>query len=162
MTGKAKKTDIMDTAARLLEHRMRTEQEVRRRLEEAAFEEEEIRSCLDRLKELHYIDDRAYALTYLRRSLEKRRGRCRIFRELRERGIERNIVQQAIYDFEDEEGTDLSEEEFRNAAAEAARLLEGSASTEKERARAGRRLAALGYETSLIYAVLGQIGQDTL
>ena len=82
--------------------------------------------------------------------------------ELKERGIERDIAQQAIYLFEDEENLDLAELEKENAFLEAERYLDDPAPTEKERARAGRRLASLGYDTSLIYHILGRFGRRDL
>lgn len=156
------KPDAMETALRYLEHRARTEQEVRTRLTDAAFDAEDIRDCLQRLKDLHYIDDTEYALAYLRRHLEKRRGRLRYFRELAGRGIDRETAQRAIYEYEDEENADLYEVERENALQEAIRILEGRELTDKEKARAGRRLAALGYDTSQIYGVLSELRRDTL
>lgn len=157
-----KKEPAMDVAIRYLEHRARTEKQVVTRLQEAGYTQDEINDCLTRLKDLHYVDDTEYALSYLRRNLEKRRGRLRFFRELKERGIERDIAQQAIYLFEDEENLDLAELEKENAFLEAERFLDDPAPTEKERARAGRRLASLGYDTSLIYHILGRFGRRDL
>ena len=156
------KPEAMETALRYLEHRARTTKEIRDRLADAGYEAEEIRSCLERLTDLHYIDDGEYALAYLRRHLEKRRGRLRYFRELAERGISRETAQAAIYEYEDEENVDLSEVEHKNALQEAARILDGRAWTDKEKARAGRRLASLGYDTSQIYGVLGELQRNTL
>lgn len=159
-TQKSNQPDAMEAAVRYLEHRARTEQEVREKLRGGEYAEQEIETCIMRLKELHYIDDQEYALSYLRRSLEKRRGRLRVFRELKERGIERETVQQAIYQYEDEEEADLAAIERQNAFAEAAVILQGTHPSEKEKARAGRRLASLGYETSLIYACLRTGGEE--
>ena len=107
------------------------------------------------------MDDTEYALSYLRRNLEKRRGRQRYFRELKERGIERDIAQQAIYLYEDEENLDLADLEQENAFLEAERFLGNAAPTDKERARAGRRLASLGYDTALIYHILSRFGRSS-
>lgn len=156
-----KKQDVMEAALRYLEHRARTEQEVRDKLADAGYEPEEIEACLTRLKDLHYVDDTEYALSFLRRSLEKRRGRLRYYRELKERGISRETAQQAVYEYEDEENADLSAVEYENAREEAARVLAGRELTDKEKARAGRRLASLGYEMSLIYSVLGTFRKDS-
>lgn len=160
--SRAEKKDAMETALRYLEHRARTEQEVRGRLTDAEYEAAEIDECLQRLKDLHYVDDTEYALSYLRRSLEKRRGRMRYFRELKERGISRDTALQAIYEYEDEENADLSAIEYTNAEEEAGRILAGRELNDREKARAARRLASLGYETSLIYAVIGRIGRETI
>lgn len=151
----------MDVAIRYLEHRARTEMQVTVRLQEAGYSKEEIKDCLTRLKELHYVDDTEFALAYLRRNLEKRRGRQRYFRELKEKGIERDTAQQAIYLYEDEENLDLADLERENAFLEAERFFAGTAPTDKERARAGRRLASLGYDTSLIYHILSRFGRSS-
>ena len=86
----------------------------------------------------------------------------RYFRELKERGISRDTALQAIYEYEDEENADLSAIEYTNAEEEASRLLAGRELNDREKARAARRLASLGYETSLIYAVIGRIGRETI
>ena len=69
-----KKEPAMDVAIRYLEYRARTEKQVVTRLQEAGYAQDEIDDCLTRLKALHYVDDTEYALSYLRRNLEKRRG----------------------------------------------------------------------------------------
>ena len=50
--SRAEKKDAMETALRYLEHRARTEQEVRGRLADAEYEAAEIDECLQRLKDL--------------------------------------------------------------------------------------------------------------
>ena len=157
-----KKPDAMETALRYLEHRARTEQQVRDSLRDAEYTQEEIDDCLDRLLTLHYVDDTEYALSYLRRSLEKRRGLLRYYRELKERGIDKDTAQKAVYLFEDEEDCDIKEIEYENASLEAARILEGRSIGEKERAKAGRRLASLGYDMSMIYSILGAYGRSSI
>ena len=107
-----KKPDVMETALRYLEHRARTAQQIRERLLDAEYAQEEIDACLERLQALHYVDDTEYALLYLRRSLEKRRGLLRYYRELKERGVDKDTAQKAVYLFEDEEDCDPDDYDY--------------------------------------------------
>ncbi|WP_022834966.1 regulatory protein RecX [Salisaeta longa] len=83
-----------------LAHKPRTEAEVRRKLQRKDYPDDIIADVVARLHELGYLDDHAYARDYIHnRFRSKRYGPLRIERELRKRGVDRTIVEQAVADF---------------------------------------------------------------
>ncbi|AEN74121.1 regulatory protein RecX [Rhodothermus marinus] len=84
-------------ALRYLEHRPRTVQEVRRRLERAGFPVEVIDQMVARLEALGYLDDRAYARAYVQGRLAGRGyGPRRLQAELRRRGVPPDVVEATL------------------------------------------------------------------
>jgi regulatory protein len=75
----------------------RTEHEIRQKLLRAGFEPDTVESALSRLRELGYVDDAAYAASFVRSRVGTRGyGPVRIRRELHQRGVDRGIVDDAI------------------------------------------------------------------
>lgn len=84
----------MEVAARFLATRPRTRWEVERRLRRAGTEEPEILAALDRLTELGYLDDAAFARWWAeQRDRHSPRGRRMIEAELRQRGVPRDVIE---------------------------------------------------------------------
>ena len=84
----------MEVAARYLATRPRTRWEVDRRLRRAGIAEGEIAAALDRLVELGYLDDAAFARWWgEQRDRHSPRGRRMIEAELRQRGVPREIIE---------------------------------------------------------------------
>jgi regulatory protein len=84
----------MEVAARFLATRPRTRWEVERRLRRAGTEESEIVAALDRLAELGYLDDAAFARWWgEQRDRHSPRGRRMIEVELRQRGVPRDVIE---------------------------------------------------------------------
>lgn len=94
--------DIREVAARYLQHKMRTVQEMKTRLREKEFKEEEINELIEEFISLKYLDDYDYALRYIEYALGKKRGIQRIRMELRERGVSEEIIASAVEDYEEE------------------------------------------------------------
>lgn len=154
--------DPYERALRYLEHRAHTAQEVEKHLLEKGYNGKEAAEAVARLREVHYLDDAEYAYDYIQYTLTKRRGRRRICRELADKGVDREVVEAAFYRLEDEDGVDPDEAEWQNALKEAQRTAGERPLDERQEARVGRRLSALGYDTSLIYRVLAELrkGRD--
>ena len=88
----------LDRAFRLLAVRARSESELRSRLAGAGFEEV-AEAVIDRLRELGYVDDLAFAAAYVRsRSLGRRIGRRLLRHELAQKGVSAAIIEQALAD----------------------------------------------------------------
>jgi regulatory protein len=84
-------------ALRLLGVRPRTEREIRDRLREKEFSDEEISQAIDDLKKASLLDDRAFAQMYIRDALTlKPVGRSVIRRKLLLLGVERSIVDESL------------------------------------------------------------------
>ena len=151
--------DIRDRAVGYINIKPRTEAQLRRYLTSKKYEESEIDQVISELKEYHYIDDLQYAKMYLEYGYEKGRGDIRIRQELREKGVDNLLIQQAF-----DEAEDLPDEReiARNIAISA---LSGTdpdglehAEREKLKARIARRLASRGFNSEIVYGVLREIG----
>ncbi|HJP71824.1 MAG TPA: regulatory protein RecX [Candidatus Limnocylindria bacterium] len=110
-----------EIAARFLGTRPRTRWEMERRLRRAAVEDAVLETTIERLAELGYLDDAAFARWWgEQRDRHNPRGRRMVEAELRQRGVPREVI-----------------EEYRaeHAAPERAPEDESLPSTEPERAK---------------------------
>ncbi|HML38808.1 MAG TPA: regulatory protein RecX [Bacillota bacterium] len=125
---------------------------MRAHLASKGFQEEEIEEELRFLQELHYVDDGRYCGAYIEYGIRKGRGPVRLQRELAEKGIDGELIRQAL-----EESFDRRTE--RDMAMEEAQKLlnRGGGPDEKTIAKIGRKLASSGYHTDIIYDVIGRI-----
>ena len=92
-------------ALSLLNHMDRTEAQLRRKLKEKGYEEKVINQTLEYVKSFGYINDLSYAERYILGKQESK-SRKEIYAGLCQKGISREIIQQAMeqsYDAESEE-----------------------------------------------------------
>lgn len=152
--------DINDVALRHLEYRERSTYEVKKHLKEKGYPEGEIEEAIDYLQEFHYLDDARYCEHYINYALSKGKGSLRIKRELEEKGIASELIQIAI-----ENQLDRSME-FENAMNQVKKIMTNHTFDDdgeiilidsKLKAKIGRRLSSLGYQTGMIYEILGKI-----
>lgn len=79
----------------LLEYAGRTEQEMRWKLAEREYSPDEIEKTIVFLLEYHYLDDEAYARSYISsRSLRKSSRRIRT--ELEQKGVARDVIEEVL------------------------------------------------------------------
>ena len=135
----------MDAALSYLTARARTEGEMELYLSKQQFGEVEVYDCIERLKELGYLNDRQFAADFIATRLStKPVSRRKLREQLYSHKLEAEVIQEAL-----EAVTDAVEEE--NAAQVAAkfwRQFEGLEEYERK-ARVIRRL--LGRGLSLIH-----------
>lgn len=82
-----------------LSFRPRSEQEMRRYLEQKGHAPETVDGVIARLRELHYVDDEVFALSWVEnRQRFRPRGAHLLRTELRQKGIGREVADQAIAD----------------------------------------------------------------
>lgn len=95
-----------DVALHYIGYKMRTVQEIRRRLEEKEFSEEVIEKVLAFLEKYGYADDREYCRKYIREKLRmKPKSGYALKIELRHRGIPSAVIDEVMMETEvDEEG----------------------------------------------------------
>ena len=154
-----KKRPASEEAARYLARRMRTTAETERHLAECGYTSEEIAETVDSLMALHYLDDREYAMVFFAYSREKYRGRLRIMRELRERGIGGETAEFAWEDFIAEDGR--SEEDVALAfGRKALALTEHEGAPErKDIVKIGKKLEQRGFSQDVIFHVMDKLGR---
>jgi regulatory protein len=84
-------------AYRLLSHRPRSTEEVRRHLRKKQVEDEIIDRVIDRLLELNLLDDVAFARYWVeQRETFKPRSRRALRYELRQKGLDRHLIDQVV------------------------------------------------------------------
>lgn len=94
----------MESALRLLSYRQRSERELRDRLHRKGLEADVIDATLDRLRELGYVDDEAFARFWMdARQAASPRSRRLLAVELRRRGVAQHTADAATLDVEDDE-----------------------------------------------------------
>jgi regulatory protein len=141
-----------DSAIRFLTVRPRSVREIRDRLRAKSYDDETIDRVLARLHEWRYIDDAAFARFWVEnREANRPRGRRLLEQELRQKGIERDTVGQAIEEAEIDEqagATEIARSKLRSY-----RELE----PEVARRRLGGFLARRGYGYAVIKPVLDEL-----
>ena len=94
----------MESALRLLAYRPRSEQELRDRLARKGFEPDVAGRTLDRLRELGYLDDDAFARLWTETQQTFRpKSRWLLTAELRRRGVSQHTAEEATAGLSDEE-----------------------------------------------------------
>lgn len=84
----------LEIALRFLGSRPRTEREIVDRLRRASADDEVIETTRERLRELGYIDDEAFAAWWIeQRDRHAPRGRRLLEAELRQRGVPRDVIE---------------------------------------------------------------------
>jgi regulatory protein len=148
-------TGLYEYAVKALGRAMRTEAELRRlmrtRAEPGPRGEAVITAVIARLKEYGYLDDAAFAETFTRlRQENEKLGSRSVRRKLAQKGVPTQVADQAVaarYSGTDEEALARKHLEKKRIARP---------TTEKETARAMRRLVAAGFSTGVIYKILRQ------
>ncbi|MBO8160409.1 MAG: RecX family transcriptional regulator [Thermosipho sp. (in: Bacteria)] len=92
-----KRKNPINDALRLLKYRIRSEKELRLRLSEKGYTNEEIEKTINYLKEKKFIDDEKFAYLYAYDSLVvHKKGPFRIKMELRNFGVDEYIIKDAL------------------------------------------------------------------
>lgn len=151
----------METAAAKLAVRSMTVEELRQYLLAKSYPEGEVEEVLRRFREDGYLDDARYCRMYFEYAHTRHKARKRIFAELRQKGVDSQVMEFAYEDYLAEEETEVSEGEM--ARQEAQKILRMAGLTmedeipEKIRGRVARKLHSYGYGNGLIYEILGEM-----
>lgn len=148
--------DIQGASLRYLSYRDRSTKEMTEYLEKKGFGAEDIEEEINRLKTRRYIDDARFARQHILYALEKGRGSLRIERDLKNKGICQEDMEDGIY--QAEEILEMSYEECQIEQAEkiAVAMMEGLEFNEKNLAKVARRLSGRGFKTGIIYDTIGR------
>ncbi|MEI6634891.1 MAG: regulatory protein RecX [Chlamydiota bacterium] len=143
----------MDIALNLLGFRSRTERELGKRLKEKGVDGEVAARVCARLKEIGYLDDRKFALEWIKaRSGAKCRSAWVLKRELREKGIDAGLADETVSECLD--GRDVFEEACALARRRVSRP--GSDDPEKLRAKLQSLLLRRGFDYEFIRRVIAE------
>jgi regulatory protein len=159
----------MEVAARFLATRPRTRWEVERRLRRAGTAEPEIRAALERLAELGYLDDAAFARWWgEQRDRHSPRGRRMIEAELRQRGVPREVIEAYREEHAEPERSaediGLPGDESARAREALAKHLRGRSMPSDARAvqRIGMYLMRRGFDADVVRSTLRAASADTI
>src|SRR5690606_11465985 len=94
----------IDVAANLLSYRPRSAHEIRQKLEKKGYEEFVIETAIERMTNMKYLDDRAFARFWTeRRNRSIPRGKQALRYELRNKGVSDAILRELLEDMVDEQ-----------------------------------------------------------
>ncbi len=152
---------IDNAALRYLSARSRTVFEMKKKLAEKDFAEEEIEALIERFLSYGYLNDEKYCMSYFRYAFGKGKGKRRVFQELRQKGVDSFTIENAFEDYLSEEETEYDERAMAMAEAEKVLRIAGIAEDgeipEKILGRVARRLGSKGYGGETIYSVIGEL-----
>ena len=97
-------TKAIDAAANLLSYRPRSTHEIRQKLGKKGYDEFVIETAIERMVNLKYLDDRAFARFWIEsRNRGKPRGKRALSYELRNKGVADAIIRELLEDMVDEQ-----------------------------------------------------------
>lgn len=109
-------TSAFDVAANYIAFKDRTEKEVYNKLKEKGYCSQEIDDAIQKLLEYGYINDERYALSYIKSNIGQK-GARRIVMELVQKGIDKDVVGEAVASLEIDECSAIEaiiEKRYRN------------------------------------------------
>ena len=172
----------LDYAAGLLDSRAYSSSALEKKLVDRGYSSGETAQAIERLRDYGYVNDETYAAELARRAAESGKGSRRISYELREKGIDKELAWQAASEYKEGEYA-RALETARRMAEKSGRAIDSDSvgladdtdpddpselSSEKKKELFGRRqklagrisrkLSSLGYDASVIYSVLEDLG----
>ncbi len=147
-----------DCSLRVLALRDHSRAELRRKLKEKGYQEQEIEQSVVRLEELGYLDDARFARLFAASALRNGRSYGAMLKlELARRGVAPEIAALALAELADEFG---EEELLARAIARRFAGFDPAQATEKERRRVVSYLQRKGFPLAAIFAQLKRLGSD--
>lgn len=141
-----------ERALYILKDRDRTEQEIRRKLEEGFYPEAAVDRTVAFLKEYHFLDDFDYGRRYIL-AYRDRRSKKRLQFDLRKKGLNQEQISML---FEEEE---IPEDSQIEAFLQKKGYVSETASL-KERGKLATALVRKGFSYDAIYRVMGECGGE--
>ena len=96
MRGESDLSQAQDYALKLISYRDRSREEIQVRMKRQGFEKEVIEEVLRYLESQKYLDDRRFAEVWAYDRLRKNYGRWRVIWELREKGVNQEIIDEVV------------------------------------------------------------------
>jgi regulatory protein len=146
-----------DAALRHLDRRMRSRQELTDHLLRAGHDPAHVETVCERLVDRGHLDDRAYAGAFARDRVRLApRGYARIAQELRQRGVDRSIVDEVLETVEAE----FPEAEVAAGLLGRRRRSHGPLQDRETRLKAMRWLSGRGFRHQTVVQVIGDLAED--
>lgn len=149
----AQERTARDCALSLLEYADRTEAQLRQKLRERGYAEDEIADALLFVKEYHYVDDAAFTERYIRGAASRKSVR-QIRAALEQKGVDRALIEEAL------EGQMVDEEGQICAFLQKKGYVPGAAMEPDEYRRITAALARRGFSYDKIRKIMSA-GDDS-
>jgi len=141
-------------AIRYLAYKDRSRNEITRYLNGKKFSADAVNETLIFLESNDYINDDRFAMQFGRsRIINKKIGRLRLELELRNKGLEKKIIEETLNSLYKE----YDEKKVAMSCAEKKLTTYSSTNTEKDRRRIAKFLERKGFPSGLIYKVVTQL-----
>jgi regulatory protein len=136
-------------AYRFLSYRPRSRREIEKKLREKKITEENVNKVINFLKENNYINDREFAVNWVRYRMENRpRGKRALEYELREKGIDLDLIKESL--------DEVYKDEFDEYVV-AVRLAEKKMASFKDKRKLLGYLQRKGFSYDLIEKVVSNL-----
>ena len=160
-----------NTALRYITAQVKSEGQIADYLKRKGFLENHIKDTIQYLRDYNYVDDRMYCVMYYKEAARKGKGRRRIEQELLNKKISKSAIRDALDEFVSEENPEYQEmiedvgSESERALAVGRKMLSqhlelGKPADKNFMAKVGRRLMSLGYDSSILYSVIGTLMKE--
>jgi len=150
LEDRAAESEALETVGRLLARRPHSEQEARRRMQRAGFDEAVIVRALSRLGANGDLDDEAFARAWVENRRDFRpRSAAMVRSELRARGVKSNAIESALAGFDEGQAAE-------DAARGAARRWIGLDALDRRR-KISDHLARRGFDYDTIRSVVHRL-----
>lgn len=100
-----------DYAFKLLSYRPRSIKEIENRLKKKDYSSEVISIVVNGLKKLKFLNDREFAKMWVENRIRTRpMGRYRLYQELIQKGVDRDLIEKTLSNYREEEEIELAKE----------------------------------------------------
>ena len=142
-----------NTALRIIERSFKTEKEIRDKLKEKEYTDNQIEKTIEFLREYNFINDESYAKAYINDKLASR-GRQKIKYDLIKKGVDRNLIDEKLscIDSDDEKNTafNLAKKKYNS-------IKKSESDTYKLSGKLYRFLMSKGYNYELVKDVVKEV-----
>lgn len=142
-----------NTALRIIERSFKTEKEIRDKLKEKEYTDNQIEKTVEFLREYNFINDESYVKAYINDKLATR-GRQKIKYDLIRKGVDRNLIDEKLscIDSNDEKNTafNLAKKKYNS-------IKKSESDTYKLSGKLYRFLMSKGYNYELVKDVVKEV-----
>lgn len=149
--------NAFEKAVAYLNIKPRTRAQVEEYLRKHQYDQDDILQAIDELEEYHYLDDFEYSRLYFELGYEKGRGTERIRRELMEKGVTRETINEAFDALENVPDPYNMAYDIGKKTIETIEIPEDYQQRQKLQARIVRKLATRGFSGEIAYRVAKEL-----
>ncbi len=150
LVTQTEKENALAKAANYISKAQKTKKEITKYLIQKGYDDEVIYFVIEKFEEYNYIDDSLYAKNYIKFK-NKNNGSRKIEMELKQKGVNEELLKQSLIDFADDR---------KSVLPVALKYMKNKEKDLKNKQRAYRFLASKGYNFEDIIYALNQIFKD--